>query len=340
MSKSASEAVVIYFLSRRYGTSPRFFPLYNNFRKTDIILFRGSRFPGLDRIYLKLLPYFIIFFRKRLASYENFIALNSDPRLVVPTNMFLNLDDPTYTTEELLQLSRWESKVKNLGFSSAIVCTSDYIRKYLESNNLKSNVFVIPQGHSNFGNLAVKVKTEYDKNINFVYISPTIDVKGDPKEGHNMWDASPLLLEIWPKVSSPNARLHLIGRLGLNAAQSLIDKRIHSYGFLSIEDCTRMLPNFDIALYPRVHDNGWLPQKIIEYLGANLPILAFKLVDTQIVSNLNIGWLVESVDEFTHKIEMLCENRNILKDFKANCETISDNYSWVRLAQQYEDLFY
>jgi len=254
--------------------------------------------------------------------------------------MFLNLDDPTYTGKELLEIGQWESEVISLGFHSTIVCTSNYIRKYLESNNLKSNIYVIPQGHSNLGILGERVKSERDGNMNFVYISPTIDVEGDPNEGHNMWDASPLLLEIWPKVSSPKARLHLIGRLGPNAAQSLRDKRIQSHGLLSIEDCSKILPNFDVALYPRVHDNGWLPQKLIEYLGAHLPILAFKLVDTQIVSELNIGMLVEKVDDFTNAIELLCDNQNMLMEFKINCASVADMYSWESLAQQYEDLFY
>jgi glycosyltransferase involved in cell wall biosynthesis len=275
-----------------------------------------------------------------LALYENFIALNSDPSLAIPTNMFLNLDDPTYTKKELVELSKWESKVISLGFQSTIVCTSEYIRKYLESNNLKSNIYVIPQGHSNLGIHGVTVKSESDGNMHFVYISPTIDVKGDPNEGHNMWDASPLLLEVWPRVSSPNARLHLIGRLGPNAAQSLKDKRIQSHGLLSIEECSKILPNFDVALYPRVHDNGWLPQKLIEYLGAHLPILAFKLIDTQIVSQLNIGLLVEKVDEFANAIDLLCENGTMLTEFKSNCAAISEAYSWKSLAQQYEDLFY
>lgn len=339
MRESKSVAVAIYFLSRRHGTSPRFFPLYDNFRKTDIVLFRGSRFPGLDRIYLKLLPYFVILFRKKLASYENFIALNSDIRLVVPTNMILNLDDPTYSTEELLELIQWESKVISRGFRSTIVCTSDYILKHLKSNKLKSTLCVIPQGHSTSRFLVETVKSARDINMHFVYISPTIDVKGDPNEGHNMWDASPLLLEIWPKVSSPTARLHLIGRLGSNATQSLKDKRIQSHGFLSIEDCTKILPDFDVALYPRVHDNGWLPQKLIEYLGAHLPVLAFKLVDTQIVSELNIGMVVESVDEFANTIDLLCKNHNILEEFKKNCASVSNKYSWRNLAQQYENLF-
>jgi len=109
---------------------------------------------------------------------------------------------------------------------------------------------------------------------------------------------------------------------------------------LSIEDCSKILPNFDVALYPRVHDNGWLPQKLIEYLGAHLPILAFKLVDTQIVSELNIGMLVEKVDDFTNAIELLCDNQNMLMEFKINCASVADMYSWESLAQQYEDLFY
>ena len=109
---------------------------------------------------------------------------------------------------------------------------------------------------------------------------------------------------------------------------------------LSIEECSNILPNFDVALYPRVHDNGWLPQKLIEYLGAHLPILAFKLVDTQIVSQLNIGLLVEKVDEFANSIDLLCESDAMLEEFKANCASISEVYSWESLAQQYEGLFY
>jgi glycosyltransferase involved in cell wall biosynthesis len=175
--------------------------------------------------------------------------------------------------------------------------------------------------------------------MHFVYISPTIDVRGDPNEGHNMWDASPLLLDIWPKVSSANARLHLIGRLGPKAALCLEDSRIRSYGLLSIDECSRILPTFDVALYPRIHDNAWLPQKLIEYLGAQLPILAFNLVDTQIVSELSIGILVGSITEFSEAIDSLCINQNTLEDFRINCAAISQSYSWSNLAKRYESTF-
>lgn len=339
MRKSASEAVVIYFLSRRYGTSPRFFPLYNKFKKTDIILIRGSRFPGLDRIYLKLLPFFIKFFRKKLASYKNFIALNSDSRLVIPTNMILNLDDPKYSADELASIKDWEIMVKNQGFISSIVCTTKHTHDYLQSNGVISNIYVIPQGHGNLNSSNIRRGSTLESEINFVYISPTIDIKGDPHEGHNMWDASALLLDIWPRVTAFNARLHLIGRLGQNASHCLQDKRIISYGLISIKECSELLPNFDVALYPRIHDNAWLPQKLVEYIGAGLPIIAFNLIDTKIVSDLNVGMLVDSPEEFAQIMDKISNRMLSIDDFHTNSIRVAPDYSWSSLALKFESIF-
>lgn len=339
MRKPSREAVVIYFLSRRYGTSPRFFPLYNNFRKTDIILFRGSRFPGLDRIYLKLLPYFIKLFRDKLASYKNFIALNSDSKLVIPTNMILNLDDPNYSAQELTSIKDWEESIKNRGFISSIVCTTKHAREWLLSNGVTSNIYVIPQGHGNLGPSNIRRGSKLESNMNFVYISPTIDIKGDPHEGHNMWDASVLLLDIWPRVTASNARLHLIGRLGQNASHCLEDKRIISYGLISIKECSELLPNFDVALYPRIHDNSWLPQKLVEYIGAGLPVISFNLIDTKIVSDLNVGLLVNSVEEFAKIIDKISNRLVSIQEFSTNSVRVAPDYSWSCLALKFESIF-
>lgn len=338
--KSESKAVVIYFLSRIYGTSPRFFPLYNHFKDTDIILFRGSRFPGIDRLYLKILPHFIRIFSRKLSSYSNFIALNSDPSLVIRTNMILNIDDPTYTTEESNKIKSWESKINEFGFQSIIVCTTQYIREYLISAGIKSKIFIIAQGHANL-EFAKKAKVVSGKDSwNFVYISPTIDVKGDPHEGHNMWDASTLLFDIWPQVKSTNSQLHLIGRLGRNASICLADERIKTHGLLSVQECAKLLSSFDVALYPRVHDNAWLPQKLIEYVGAGLPILAFDLVDTRIVRDLNVGTLVKSAAEFAHMIDEISHMSISFETFHENAIASRHNYSWSHLANKFELIYF
>ena len=334
-----SRGVVVYFLSRRYGTSPRFFPLYNELSQTDIILFRGSRFPVVDRFYLKLIPYFIICFKRKLQKYDFFVALNSDPNLVISTNMILNLDDPMYSADELASIKNWEISVKNRGFMSSIVCTTKYIHDYLKSNGVMSSISVIPQGHSNLETSNIRRGSTSRGNLNFVYISPTIDVKGDPHEGHNMWDASTLLLDIWPKVTASNARLHLIGRLGQNASLSLSDNRIISYGLISIKECSKILPNFDVALYPRVHDNAWLPQKLVEYIGAGLPILAFDLIDTNIVSQLNVGLLVENAEEFAQIMNEISSGLVSVDDLRKNSVQVAPDYSWSSLAVKFESIF-
>ena len=336
---SRSKGVVIYFLSRRYGTSPRFFPLYNEFRQTDIILFKGSRFPMVDRVYLKLLPCFIICFKRKLQKYDYFIALNSNPNLVISTNMILNLDDPTYSTDELLSIKNWEVSVKNRGFMSTIVCTTKYIHDYLKSNGVMSSISVIPQGHSNLQTSNIRRGSTSEGNLNFVYISPTIDVKGDPHEGHNMWDASTLLLDIWPRVTASNARLHLIGRLGQNASLSLSDNRIISYGLISIKECSKILPGFDVALYPRVHDNAWLPQKLVEYIGAGLPILAFDLIDTNIVRQLSVGLLVKNTEEFAQIMNEISSGLVSVNDLRKNSVRVAPDYSWSSLAVKFESIF-
>lgn len=337
--KSKSRAVVIYFLSRRYGTSPRFFPLFNNFKNTDIVLFRGSWFPVLDCFYLKLLPYFIKCFRNNLARYKNFIALNSDSRLVIPTNMILNLDDPTYSKTELAEIKNWENSVRKLGFQSTIICTTQYIHGYLMSNGVTSNIHVIPQGHSNIQSTLQPRNSKSGKLFNFVYISPSIDVTGDPHAGHNMWDASTLLLDIWPKVNARNARLHLIGRLGQNAAVTLSDTRIISHGLVSIRECSKLLPDFDVALYPRIHDNAWLPQKIVEYIGAGLPILAFDLVDTELVRTLKVGILVKSSDEFAHAIDDISNSIITIDEFRQSATRVATDFAWSSLATKYESTY-
>ncbi len=336
--KKNFKAVSFYFLSKRYGTSPRFFPLFNEFSSTQIILFKGSRFFGLDRIYLKCIPIFVWLFKKRLSGYGNFVTFNSSVRLAVATNTILNIDDPSYSLEELQRLLRWEEKISSFGFESILVCTSEYMKAYFQSHALKSRIVVIPQGHGNQSPISYGEK-EKNEVLDFVYISPTIDAKGDRHENHKMWDASTLLFDIWPKVSHPNARLHLIGKLGKNASAILEDSRVTSYGLMSIEDCTAMLPKFKVALYPRIHDNGWMPQKLIEYLGAGLPVIAFEMIDTQIVSELGIGTLVTSISDFAFAIDQYASNPDLSYNQRLMCSKFADSYSWKSLAQRFESIY-
>ena len=328
----------IYFLSRRYPTSPRFFPLFNEFTNTEIILFKGSRFPLIDRFYLSLLPVFVKIFRRKISKYVWFIALNSNPDLTVSTNMILNLDDPTFSSNEIKELLAWESEQISKGFSSCIVCTTKRVKEYLQNNHIQSKICVIPQGHS--------IEPEYttasqrnSENLDVVYISPSIDVAGDKHAGHAMWDATTLLVEIWPLIQASNIRLHLVGKLGKNASSITDDKRVISHGLLSVSECAKLLPSFDLALYPRKVDNGWQPQKLVEYIGAGLPILGFRLIDTEIVEELGVGVLVDSAEEFALRIEEFCEDGQELDLLRQRTREYAYKYSWKSLAINFEAIY-
>jgi glycosyltransferase involved in cell wall biosynthesis len=277
-------------------------------------------------------------YSKKISKYSWFTALNSNPDLIVGSNMILNLDDPTFSATEINELLSWESKVKSKGFSSCIVCTTKRIADYLKNNEIQSNVIVIPQGHSvnlkRTNNLA-----KSSKYLDIVYISPSIDIAGDKHGGHTMWDASTLLVEIWPLIQSDNLRLHLIGKLGKNASSILSDKRIIPYGLLSVSDCADLLPSFDLALYPRKIDNGWLPQKLVEYIGAGLPILGFRLIDTEIIEELGVGVLVDGVDEFASRLDHFCENKQELETLRKNSRHYATQYSWKSLADNFEAIY-
>jgi glycosyltransferase involved in cell wall biosynthesis len=212
------------------------------------------------------------------------------------------------------------------------------VKDYLENNEIQSKVIVVPQGHSIELNRTSNLANR-SGYLDVVYISPSIDIAGDKHAGHNMWDASTLLVDIWPLVQSDNLRLHLIGRLGKNASAIASDKRIIPYGLLSVSDCANLLPSFDLALYPRKIDNGWLPQKLIEYIGAGLPILGFRLIDTEIVENLGVGVLVGGVEEFARRLDDFCKNTKELELFRMSAKIYATQYSWKFLAGNFEEIY-
>jgi len=250
--------------------------------------------------------------------------------------MILNIDDPTFGATEISDIKAWENAVFSTGSIPAIVCTTDLIEKYLVNGGVKSRVSIIPQGHSSIPRSGGEVPA-VDSEVNFVYISPAIDVFGDPHAGHKMWDATPLLRDIWPNVTSDKARLHLVGNIGKNARELTKRENVTTYGLVSIEQCASLINNFDVALYPRIHDNGWLPQKLIEYLGAGLPVLAFNLIDTRIVHELDVGIIVDSVADFVRVIDEISVNPDSLHPYKKNCQNFSVEYSWARLAMKFEE---
>jgi glycosyltransferase involved in cell wall biosynthesis len=337
-TKDNLNGIGVYFLSKRYSTSPRNFPLYNNSKNIRIILFKGSIIPGVDRLILKFLGLFIKFAAKKFKMYRyNFVFT---PRVSSKKycNEILNFDDPEYNNIEIKEILNWEKCLNSKGFTSKIVCTTNYTKKYLINNGSMSRITIIPQGHSSDSTLE-KVLNKRNDLIRLVYASPYIDIEGDLHQNHVNWNASNLIDIIWEKLKTyDNLQLHLIGKVGDNAKRKLLNSNVVLHGLVPISKCSEILRTCDIALYPRTYDNKRQAQKVIEYIGAGLPTVGFNTLDCKILEEVRAGILVNSTDDFVKAVLELSQNIDLLNELKNNCYEMSQRFDWSNLAKALDDL--
>lgn len=331
-------AISIYFLSKRNSTSPRFYPLYENSTKLRIVLFTGSRLPYFDRIYLQLLPYFIQIFRKKFSRYRIMFLFGLGKSSSPLTNQVLHFDDPEYTKPELESILAWENKKLLQGFRTAVLCTSDYTGNYLVENKVQSEVLVIPQGHSYPGEIrprTQKMKKQSAESIKLAYASPYMHSKGDVHAGHINWDITEFFSEIVPELLEiKNLEIHLVGEVGKSARKLLpIDSRIIKHGLVDVATCSEILSSCDIGLYPRKKDNKRQAQKISEYLGAELAVISFRLVDAGLVEKFAAGVLVDNNREFVDAVLNLCDDPLKLRDLQRNARIASTQLRWEQLGK-------
>ena len=335
--------VSVYFLSRRNSTSPRFFPLYNYSSKIRIVVFYGSRLPYLDRIYLKLLPFFVQYFKTHFERYEAMFLFGlkrfTSPRL----NQILHFDDPEYTKDEWEYIQNWEKQMYGIHKVPIIVCTSTYTQNYLREKGFKSTIKVISQGHNSIPSFKVENEstlTAIGRKVKFAYASPYIHADGDLHGGHINWDVSEFLNSFAESILQiPNVEIHLIGNVGENARRRLpSNPRLILHGFQSFEQCSEILKSCDVGIYPRQRDNFRQAQKIFEYIGAGLAIIAFDLIDTSPVSEFQVGLVSNSESDFVGNALLLARNPRLLETYKVRAREASKHTSWRYLATQLDEV--
>ena len=336
MKSDSLPVLTFYFLSRKNATSARYFPLLDQMGKVRIVLFNGTRFGKFDYFQIKAVRMFIKLTNRKQRIYK-WIFVTDTKVASCSVNQILNIDDPLYTQEELKQISIWENKLKNNYRKGIIIVTNDTTKRHLLGHNLKSKIMIIEQGHSK----SSKTSNGKFKEFTFVYSSPYIDIYGDKHGKHPTWGVNLFIKEIIPKLikNDPHISIHLIGHLGTNAHKYLSDfRQVTMHGYKTIEENYNILTKCNIALYPRTIDNNRRVLKIYEYIGANLPIIAFNLEDTKPVSELNVGISVNTVDEFVDAVAQIKENKDLYSFFLENLKSIQNKYSWNVLAKKLDEL--
>lgn len=329
-------AVTIYFLSNKNSTSARFFSLYDRTEKFRVILIKGFRLPYMDRMSLMFLQLFSRLMENKLNNYE-WVSLNNYQMLLrIKTNILLNVDDPVYSITEKENLVSLYQKQKEIGKKLVVVVTNSFTENYFSSFLPKTVLKVLSQGY-------IEQKNEHIKNkftkFSLVYSSPYIDYVGDKHEEHESWSAVHLIDALIPEIfkMNPEIEIHLIGRVGSNATKELSKfSNVKFHGLCSIEKSNQIMNKCHLGIYPRNHDSQRSVMKIFDYIGNDLPVVTYDLIDTRLIKEMNFGISVSNVDEFGKAVYKLVSDQ---KYYALICKNIVDNkgvYSWNRLARVYD----
>jgi glycosyltransferase involved in cell wall biosynthesis len=310
ISKDVYPAIAFLFIGRRNPTNVRFLSLYRETKTVRVVYMRGSRFKGVDRVYLRFFQQLINLSYAKIRRYEWFNYLALPNRLQSEQNGLLQIDDPEYTPEEKQKIKNWERRQSVKGKKSVIVCTNDFTKEWLNSFLLHTTVEVVEQGF-----IKDSCTLNSNKFINFscVYSSPFVHYLGDKHENHKMWGAKILIDEIIPSVykRDKNIEFHIIGSIGKHAFKALeLFPNVVFHGLQSPEETMKILSKCHLGIYPRMTDNYRRVLKIYEFIGAEIPIVTFELEDTRIVREEDLGVSVSSVSEFVEGILELKNNKS------------------------------
>lgn len=331
-------AVTVYFLSRRNSTSPRLFPLYQYSNQFRIILFKGSFFPYLDRIQLFILKRFCRTFAFKLSRYKWVAIYDHHAILKVKANLMLHLDDPEYSRKELENLRQIETAQSEKGKTTTLVVTNDYTLRQFSTKLTRTQIEILPQGYiPRFSS-----SSEYrDSRFSIVYSSPYIDYRGDKHEAHTAWSAIHLLDSLLPQILRADSEINvrIIGRIGKNAKKYLADfPNVECFGLVSFEENSILLRESTVGIYPRRFDHKRSVQKIYEYMGAGLPTVSYRLIDTLDIEKQGWGMLVQSPEEFVAAIVRLKNDKHLLESFRNRIYDCQADYSWSSIAKRYDAL--
>lgn len=331
--------ISLYFLSKRYGTSNRYFPLLNASSKIRIVVFSGSRFPGGDRVLLKIYPFIFKLFNKKISNYKWHFGSNFRLANIININCLIDFDDPDYTLNEVDTIKNWERKQFEKNKDSKLAFSNAYAKDFFASKGIISAAYVIPQGHSSRNSISRSDSSIKTSELKIVYVSPIIAATGDQEEGHVNWDITSFIEDIWLKLpSNCGIQLHLIGDVRKNVRLKLTGTNVTYHGLVPIQECGVIMNSLDIGIYPRTKDNYRQAQKIVEYLGAGLPIITYDLVDTSLVKDFNCGWVVQNSLEFIDKLLDLQKNPQQLVEKKNHVFSTFDQFSCITLAAKLEDI--
>jgi glycosyltransferase involved in cell wall biosynthesis len=246
-------------------------------------------------------------------------------------------DEPLYTPEEVARLN-------HPNVAAVVVCDEGAIDRYAQLG-LRPPCVWIPQGVdldalSPAAIAAAGAAERRNGELVVGYIAASFLTAAD-RNHHPVHDVDHLL-ELWDEivVRVPEARLWLIGGASARARACVAERpSVSLFEDIPYGGAMPYVANFDIGLYPR----RWRPPgpetpvKLIEYMGAGVPTVAYDLGDADVVRDAGAGLLSSTPREFVAAVERLARDEPERGRLAAAGRAVAPAYDWSRLVRRYED---
>lgn len=328
-------SIVFIFISQINANNARYYPLFQNTKEIRFVYFLGLPIKYSDQIFLKIFTRLQSIFKSKIARYQTIHFFNVNVSLINQVQI-LHIDDPDYSSTYATKIRIWEENNLSKNRVSQIICTNTFTASWLKRNTNFSNIIIIEQGFDDISLLNQKTESA---NFICAYSSPYIFYGKDKNSDHTTYGAKTLFDEIIPNLlkKDPHIVIYLIGKLGKHAKKALTKyPNVRSYGRVNAKQNLNILSRCDVGLYPRKFEHKRSMLKIFTYIGAELPIVTFDLIDTEIVKRKNLGFSVATSELFVEKIIELKNNVGLLNFFKTNIKIEKNLYSWKNLARKME----
>jgi glycosyltransferase involved in cell wall biosynthesis len=243
-------------------------------------------------------------------------------------------DEPDFSPAEVELLNR-----PNV---AAVVVTTDIAAAQLRDAGLDKPIEIIPPGVdlATLSDEAVSaVAAEHRRNgeLVFGYISAGFLTRAD--RGHNdSYDADDVL-ELWDGIRErvPGSRLWLIGEASERVRRACAERGdVLLFEDIPYGGAMPYVANFDIGLYPRRRREMALPAKLVEYMGAGVPIVSYDFDHAAPAKAGGAGVFVREPREFVSAAESLARDGSERSRMAEAGRATGVGFDWSRLIRRYE----
>ncbi len=212
-------------------------------------------------------------------------------------------------------------------------------RKLIDIYNLEKNkIYLVPNGVSFkfFNSITSNVSK---KNFNIIYVGYIKSYLG-----LDILLKSFKLVITWLKKY--NFKLILVGFaneedmrwLSRTIKDLAIEEYVEYKGVLPFEEIPFLLSYSDVGIYPFPPKNGLeevIPIKVLEYLAANLPVVATNLNGVKKIVKHKLNGIIVDYNSISmaKAIIELCKNNRLRKQLKLNARKSVINYDWSIINQ-------